>query len=58
MLLLKWHNSVFPRVFPAPKTYSLANTSQVDTGGVTDKSILKVSRFSDITACLISLSAK
>ncbi|XP_031716040.1 ATP-dependent RNA helicase DHX29 [Anarrhichthys ocellatus] len=26
----------------APKTYSLANTAQVDTGGVTDKSILKV----------------
>ncbi|KAM9735606.1 LOW QUALITY PROTEIN: ATP-dependent RNA helicase DHX29 [Menidia menidia] len=27
----------------APKTYSLANTAQVDTGGVSDKSILKVS---------------
>ncbi|KAM3874618.1 ATP-dependent RNA helicase DHX29 [Diretmus argenteus] len=26
----------------APKTYSLANTAQVDTGGVSDKSILKV----------------
>uniref|UniRef100_A0A096LXC9 ATP-dependent RNA helicase DHX29 n=1 Tax=Poecilia formosa TaxID=48698 RepID=A0A096LXC9_POEFO len=25
----------------APKTYSLANTAQVDTGGVSDKSILK-----------------
>ncbi len=27
----------------APKTYSLANTAQVDTGGASDKSILKVS---------------
>uniref|UniRef100_A0A3Q4GXM2 RNA helicase n=1 Tax=Neolamprologus brichardi TaxID=32507 RepID=A0A3Q4GXM2_NEOBR len=26
----------------APKTYSLTNTAQVDTGGVSDKSILKV----------------
>lgn len=29
---------------PAPKTYSLTNTAQVDTGGVSDKSILKVSQ--------------
>lgn len=27
----------------APKTYCLANTAQVDTGGISDKSILKVS---------------
>lgn len=28
---------------PAPKTYSLVNAAQADTGGVSDKSILKVS---------------
>lgn len=28
--------------FPAPKTYSLSNTAQIDTGGNVDKSVLKV----------------
>lgn len=29
-------------LFSAPKTYSLTNTAQIDTGGNVDKSILKV----------------
>ncbi|TNN58690.1 ATP-dependent RNA helicase DHX29 [Liparis tanakae] len=39
----------------APKTYSLANTAQVDTGGVTDKSILKVSIQADLEKKIIKL---
>ncbi|XP_051269348.1 ATP-dependent RNA helicase DHX29 isoform X2 [Dicentrarchus labrax] len=39
----------------APKTYSLANTAQVDTGGVTDKSILKVYIQADLEKKIIKL---
>ncbi|XP_059213254.1 ATP-dependent RNA helicase DHX29 [Centropristis striata] len=39
----------------APKTYSLANTAQVDTGGVADKSILKVSIQADLEKKIIKL---
>ncbi|XP_056288425.1 ATP-dependent RNA helicase DHX29 [Pseudoliparis swirei] len=39
----------------APKTYSLANTAQVDTGGVTDKSILKVSIQAELEKKIIKL---
>nr|XP_040053924.1 ATP-dependent RNA helicase DHX29 isoform X1 [Gasterosteus aculeatus aculeatus] len=39
----------------APKTYSLANTSQVDTGGVTDKSILKVAIQAELEKKIIKL---
>nr|XP_046231230.1 ATP-dependent RNA helicase DHX29 [Scatophagus argus] len=39
----------------APKTYSLANTAQVDTGGVLDKSILKVSIHADLEKKIIKL---
>ncbi|XP_029301118.1 ATP-dependent RNA helicase DHX29 [Cottoperca gobio] len=39
----------------APKTYSLANTAQVDTGGVTDKSILKVVIQADLEKKIIKL---
>ncbi|XP_053717370.1 ATP-dependent RNA helicase DHX29 [Synchiropus splendidus] len=39
----------------APKTYSLANTTQVDTGGVSDKSILKVSIQADLEKKIIKL---
>ncbi|KAM7392677.1 hypothetical protein PAMA_007682 [Pampus argenteus] len=39
----------------APKTYSLANTAQVDTGGVADKSILKVSIQTDLEKKIIKL---
>ncbi|XP_040914905.1 ATP-dependent RNA helicase DHX29 [Toxotes jaculatrix] len=39
----------------APKTYSLANTAQVDTGGVSDKSILKVSIQADLEKKIIRL---
>ncbi|KAM3599823.1 uncharacterized protein V6R79_012165 [Siganus canaliculatus] len=39
----------------APKTYSLANTAQVDTGGVSDKSILKVSIQADLEKKIIKL---
>ncbi|XP_049593845.1 ATP-dependent RNA helicase DHX29 [Syngnathus scovelli] len=38
-----------------PKTYSLTNTAQVDTGGVTDKSILKVSIQADLEKKIIKL---
>uniref|UniRef100_A0A3P8TS41 RNA helicase n=1 Tax=Amphiprion percula TaxID=161767 RepID=A0A3P8TS41_AMPPE len=38
-----------------PKTYSLANTAQVDTGGVSDKSILKVSIEADLEKKIIKL---
>ncbi|KAM9841500.1 ATP-dependent RNA helicase DHX29 [Aulostomus maculatus] len=38
-----------------PKTYSLANTAQVDTGGVSDKSILKVSIQADLEKKIIKL---
>ncbi|XP_056146501.1 ATP-dependent RNA helicase DHX29 [Lampris incognitus] len=39
----------------APKTYSLANTAQVDTGGVSDKSILKVFIQGDLEKKIIKL---
>ncbi|XP_061887217.1 ATP-dependent RNA helicase DHX29 [Entelurus aequoreus] len=39
----------------APKTYSLANTAQVDTGGISDKSILKVSIQADLEKKIIKL---
>uniref|UniRef100_A0A7N8XLG3 RNA helicase n=1 Tax=Mastacembelus armatus TaxID=205130 RepID=A0A7N8XLG3_9TELE len=39
----------------APKTYSLANTAQVDTGGVSDKSILKVTIQADLEKKIIKL---
>ncbi|KAL6096722.1 dhx29 [Pungitius sinensis] len=39
----------------APKTYSLANTSQVDTGGLTDKSILKVAIQAELEKKIIKL---
>ncbi|CAB1452431.1 unnamed protein product [Pleuronectes platessa] len=39
----------------APKTYSLANTAQVDTGGVSDKSILKVAIQAELEKKIISL---
>ncbi|KAM4634341.1 ATP-dependent RNA helicase DHX29 isoform 1-T1 [Polymixia lowei] len=39
----------------APKTYSLANTAQVDTGGVSDKSILKVFIQADLEKKIIKL---
>ncbi|XP_061555189.1 ATP-dependent RNA helicase DHX29 [Phycodurus eques] len=39
----------------APKTYSLANTTQVDTGGVSDKSILKVSIQADLEKKIIKV---
>ncbi|XP_068429476.1 ATP-dependent RNA helicase DHX29 [Clinocottus analis] len=39
----------------APKTYSLANTAQVDTGGVTDKSILKVAIQAELEKKIIKL---
>ncbi|XP_042364851.1 ATP-dependent RNA helicase DHX29 [Plectropomus leopardus] len=39
----------------APKTYSLANTAQVDTGGVADKSILKVIIQADLEKKIIKL---
>ncbi|XP_076014539.1 ATP-dependent RNA helicase dhx29 [Genypterus blacodes] len=39
----------------APKTYSLANTAQVGTGGVTDKSILKVAIQADLEKKIIKL---
>uniref|UniRef100_A0A8C7RR85 RNA helicase n=1 Tax=Oncorhynchus mykiss TaxID=8022 RepID=A0A8C7RR85_ONCMY len=38
-----------------PKTYSLTNTAQVDTGGVTDKSILKVVIQTDLEKKIIKL---
>ncbi|GLD55488.1 ATP-dependent RNA helicase Dhx29-like protein, partial [Lates japonicus] len=38
-----------------PKTYSLANTTQVDTGGVSDKSILKVAIQADLEKKIIKL---
>uniref|UniRef100_A0AAX7ULM8 ATP-dependent RNA helicase DHX29 n=1 Tax=Astatotilapia calliptera TaxID=8154 RepID=A0AAX7ULM8_ASTCA len=40
---------------PAPKTYSLTNTAQVDTGGVSDKSILKVAIQADLEKKIIKL---
>uniref|UniRef100_UPI0037E7B334 ATP-dependent RNA helicase DHX29 n=1 Tax=Semicossyphus pulcher TaxID=241346 RepID=UPI0037E7B334 len=39
----------------APKTYSLANTAQVDTSGVSDKSILKVAIQADLEKKIIKL---
>uniref|UniRef100_A0A8C9Z803 ATP-dependent RNA helicase DHX29 n=1 Tax=Sander lucioperca TaxID=283035 RepID=A0A8C9Z803_SANLU len=39
----------------APKTYSLANTAQVDTAGVADKSILKVAIQADLEKKIIKL---
>ncbi|XP_013861951.1 ATP-dependent RNA helicase Dhx29 isoform X2 [Austrofundulus limnaeus] len=39
----------------APKTYSLTGTAQVDTGGVSDKSILKVSIQVDLEKKIIKL---
>ncbi|XP_015236940.1 PREDICTED: ATP-dependent RNA helicase DHX29 [Cyprinodon variegatus] len=39
----------------APKTYSLANTAQVDTSGVSDKSILKVSIQAELEKKIIKL---
>uniref|UniRef100_A0A8C5EDD9 ATP-dependent RNA helicase DHX29 n=1 Tax=Gouania willdenowi TaxID=441366 RepID=A0A8C5EDD9_GOUWI len=39
----------------APKTYSLANTGQVDTSGVSDKSILKVAIQADLEKKIIKL---
>ncbi|XP_077398552.1 ATP-dependent RNA helicase DHX29 [Vanacampus margaritifer] len=39
----------------APKTYSLAKTAQVDTGGVSDKSVLKVSIQADLEKNIIKL---
>nr|XP_020476761.1 ATP-dependent RNA helicase DHX29 isoform X1 [Monopterus albus] len=39
----------------APKTYSLSNTAQVDTGGVSDKSILKVAIQADLEKKIIKL---
>ncbi|KAG7237014.1 hypothetical protein INR49_032899 [Caranx melampygus] len=39
----------------APKTYSLANTAQVDTGGISDKSILKVGIQADLEKKIIKL---
>uniref|UniRef100_A0A667Z8J3 ATP-dependent RNA helicase DHX29 n=1 Tax=Myripristis murdjan TaxID=586833 RepID=A0A667Z8J3_9TELE len=39
----------------APKTYSLANTAQVDTSGVSDKSILKVVIQADLEKKIIKL---
>ncbi|KAL4004745.1 sideroflexin-1/3 [Sarotherodon galilaeus] len=39
----------------APKTYSLTNTTQVDTGGVSDKSILKVAIQADLEKKIIKL---
>ncbi|KAM8744062.1 ATP-dependent RNA helicase dhx29 isoform 1-T2 [Acanthopagrus schlegelii] len=39
----------------APKTYSLANAAQVDTGGVSDKSILKVTIQADMEKKIIKL---
>ncbi|XP_028273595.1 ATP-dependent RNA helicase DHX29 [Parambassis ranga] len=39
----------------APKTYSLANTAQVDTGGISDKSILKVTIQADLEKKIIKL---
>ncbi|KAM4527774.1 ATP-dependent RNA helicase DHX29 [Odontesthes bonariensis] len=39
----------------APKTYSLTNTAQVDTGGVSDKSILKVYIQADLERKIIKL---
>ncbi|KAF7666472.1 hypothetical protein LDENG_00106690 [Lucifuga dentata] len=39
----------------APKTYSLTNTAQVDTGGVSDKSILKVGIQADLEKKIIKL---
>ncbi|XP_045922753.1 ATP-dependent RNA helicase DHX29 isoform X2 [Micropterus dolomieu] len=39
----------------APKTYSLANTAQVDTGGGSDKSILKVAIQADLEKKIIKL---
>ncbi|XP_030210763.1 ATP-dependent RNA helicase DHX29 isoform X3 [Gadus morhua] len=39
----------------APRTYSLANTAQVDTGGVADKSILKVVIQVDLEKKIIKL---
>uniref|UniRef100_A0A665UX85 RNA helicase n=1 Tax=Echeneis naucrates TaxID=173247 RepID=A0A665UX85_ECHNA len=40
---------------PAPKTYSLSSTAQVDTGGVSDKSILKVGIQADLEKIIIKL---
>uniref|UniRef100_A0A3Q3FX65 ATP-dependent RNA helicase DHX29 n=1 Tax=Kryptolebias marmoratus TaxID=37003 RepID=A0A3Q3FX65_KRYMA len=39
----------------APKTYSLTGTAQVDTGGASDKSILKVSIQADLEKKIIKL---
>ncbi|XP_068190674.1 ATP-dependent RNA helicase DHX29 [Antennarius striatus] len=39
----------------APKTYSMSNSAQVDTGGVSDKSILKVSIQADLEKKIIKL---
>uniref|UniRef100_A0A665UX18 ATP-dependent RNA helicase DHX29 n=1 Tax=Echeneis naucrates TaxID=173247 RepID=A0A665UX18_ECHNA len=39
----------------APKTYSLSSTAQVDTGGVSDKSILKVGIQADLEKIIIKL---
>uniref|UniRef100_A0AAX7U3S6 ATP-dependent RNA helicase DHX29 n=1 Tax=Astatotilapia calliptera TaxID=8154 RepID=A0AAX7U3S6_ASTCA len=39
----------------SPKTYSLTNTAQVDTGGVSDKSILKVAIQADLEKKIIKL---
>ncbi|XP_069026019.1 ATP-dependent RNA helicase DHX29 [Embiotoca jacksoni] len=39
----------------APKTYSLSNTAQVETGGVSDKSILKVAIQADLEKKIIKL---
>ncbi|XP_041825881.1 ATP-dependent RNA helicase DHX29 isoform X2 [Melanotaenia boesemani] len=39
----------------SPKTYSLSNTAQVDTSGVSDKSILKVSIYTDLEKKIIKL---
>ncbi|XP_023264416.1 ATP-dependent RNA helicase DHX29 [Seriola lalandi dorsalis] len=39
----------------APKTYSLSNTAQVDTGAVSDKSILKVGIQADLEKKIIRL---
>ncbi|XP_030598748.1 ATP-dependent RNA helicase DHX29 [Archocentrus centrarchus] len=38
-----------------PKTYSLTNTAQVDTGGVSDKSVLKVAIQADLEKKIIKL---
>ncbi|XP_029025221.1 ATP-dependent RNA helicase DHX29 isoform X2 [Betta splendens] len=39
----------------APKTYSLVNAAQVDTGGVSDKSILKIAIQADLEKKIIKL---